>query len=345
MKARASYTGLLLPAALLLTVLGTSPLQAQEMTTKKRTQEQIDSMVAVAEGRLFPFFGAKVAAKGVDLPFPIGINLHSYVQDQQQVFTDLKFGFNGGELVDGDFVVFDDAVTRTWVPQLRVDTWILPFFNLYGLVGPAFVDTEVELAEPIPLVVRTDGTGLTYGIGGSLSGGHSHYWGSASYSWSWTDVDSLEEPAHARVFGLRVGTNLHLGRVRKVLSIWVGASHQYLESATRGSATVVNLLPIEDGTIEEALQGYDETEWYQDLPRPTQKIVDDIVEAILELPYDTWTIEYDVQKYPLKPWNMVMGAQMDLSRRWNLTTELGLLGARRSLQVQLSYRFAAQNNR
>jgi hypothetical protein len=161
----------------------------------------------------------------------------------------------------------------------------------------------------------------------------------ANYTVAWTFVPLLDQPARANVFGVRLGTNLNLGLVRKALSVWVGANRQALNSNTSGHAEIVELVPADPGDLEDFLSDYQNQEWYQNLPAPTKKIVDDIVDQILSLDPTGWTIDYQVQKKPEKLWNLALGAQMYLTPNWQFRTELGV-GDRTSLLVSLNYRFS-----
>ncbi len=49
------------------------------------------------------------------------------------------------------------------------------------------------------------------------------------------------------------------------------------------------------------------------------------------------TINYYLDKSPTTPWNMLVGANLDLNRRWSLRSEVGFIG-RVSALMGLVYR-------
>jgi hypothetical protein len=49
-------------------------------------------------------------------------------------------------------------------------------------------------------------------------------------------------------------------------------------------------------------------------------------------------LDYQAEQHPEQTWNMIAGAQLELSKRLNLQTEAGFLGSRTSLLVNLNYR-------
>jgi len=91
-----------------------------------------------------PIWGEKAAALGHKLPAPIGISI--YYNDQTVPYksnNDFYITANGGVIGGGsgnstDVVIDQNAVDidgRDQSIQLRLDAWILPFLNVYGLLG------------------------------------------------------------------------------------------------------------------------------------------------------------------------------------------------------------------
>ena len=106
--------------------------------------------------RTMPFFGRDLAARGYALPLPYGVSLLINNNLQAQSITDgavaLAKDMNppkDADLVELPFVFFDDVESDTISTQLKVDTWLFPFLNVYGLIG--LFDSDVDLRVRVDL--------------------------------------------------------------------------------------------------------------------------------------------------------------------------------------------------
>ena len=89
--------------------------------------------------------------------------------------------------------------------------------------------------------------------------------------------------------------------------------------------------------IRGQLESIDTTQWYQDLSNVQQVVVDTIVSRLLGSDAGSTTINYYLDKAPSTPWNMLLGANLDLNRRWSVRSEVGFIG-RVSALLSLVYR-------
>ena len=111
----------------------------------------------------------------IDIPNKFGIGLTAYNQTQPYEITSLQVTLPGLDPTQLANLEVDNDTTSY---HLRLDYWILPFLNVFGLVGEIDGRTTVnlqaiELGLPINLnniVVDYDGT--VYGAGGRTEGGH-----------------------------------------------------------------------------------------------------------------------------------------------------------------------------
>jgi hypothetical protein len=92
--------------------------------------------------RFFPIGGQKVVDRGIVLPRPWGIGFIGVSNVQEQLLNngDVAIGRDfvppkGTPLTPIPFVAFDNVISDTTSKQLKVDVWILPFLNLYGVLG------------------------------------------------------------------------------------------------------------------------------------------------------------------------------------------------------------------
>lgn len=100
--------------------------------------------------RAFPLWGAEVRKLGYDLPLPYGISVSYRDQINQLDFT--SFEINGSKAFE---VIFDPAGSNGDIhsksPVIRADMFVLPFLNVFAMVGKAEADAELRIA-PTELV-------------------------------------------------------------------------------------------------------------------------------------------------------------------------------------------------
>jgi len=126
-----------------------------------------------AESRL-PFLKDKVG--DVELPRPWGIGIDFYTMDQDYDIEDLSFEVQGLVIPDTSLLAVTNDVQHF---DIKLDAWILPFLNIFAVLGHVESDTVIDLSKvpsenlPFPLgklPVSTDGTvtgfGLTLAYGG-----------------------------------------------------------------------------------------------------------------------------------------------------------------------------------
>ena len=174
-----------------------------------------------------PFLQDQIPAEYREfLPLPLGISLNYVHQDLPLKMVDTTVTIPGFPLppglVRGGTV---KAVTNSYVA--RIDAWLLPFLNVYGVAG-RFKGTaqefKMDLAMPVPLPIPSEVSykGSTYGAGFTAAFGYRHFF--ASYDCSWQSArPDLTNSLKTRFQGLRGGvhfassgiqTRLYVGTVR-----------------------------------------------------------------------------------------------------------------------------------
>ncbi|MFT6636818.1 hypothetical protein [uncultured Alcanivorax sp.] len=91
-----------------------------------------------------PFLGKQAVARGYDLPMPFGIGVLRADVRQDMRIENLEVGFNGNGTRPFRFVSFgadSDLITE----QIKVDAWVLPFLNLYGTFGQVNGDLDLDI--------------------------------------------------------------------------------------------------------------------------------------------------------------------------------------------------------
>ena len=95
--------------------------------------------VAAAEG-LFPLGKSMAGDRQLPLPWGIGLTLHQQDQDYSLSRLDID--------IPVDLSLVQDVEVENTVGEanLKLDLWLLPFLNVFGLVGRIEGETTVNLA-------------------------------------------------------------------------------------------------------------------------------------------------------------------------------------------------------
>ncbi|MBW2462797.1 MAG: hypothetical protein JRH11_14190 [Deltaproteobacteria bacterium] len=286
---------------------------------------------------ILPFFGSRVAKKGFSLPLPLGANL-VYIGMVQPISIDrIRLRANGGEWVDvSDLLTFDAVDSTVNAVTARFDMWLFPFLNLWGMVGGGASNTTVTLAEPIQLTSSPTQSAFTWGVGITAAFGFEHFFITADFNLSWTDLELLETPVMANILSARVGRNFVFENGMQ-LGLWLGAMRQGFDADTSGE---INIQDAVEGGAPSGLDGLamelmDACNAGDSQACRRSGLVGQIQDGFAGR--DT-TIGYDLDKAPAQHWNMLIGAQWGINENLFLRTEVGVI-ERFSLMVNINYRF------
>ena len=170
---------------------------------------------------------------------PWGIGIDFYTMDQEYQIKDLQFSLPGVMLPDPSLLDIDNDIQHL---DLKLDVWLTPFLNVFGLVGHVDADTVVDFSSapitglPIPLTqlpISYDGT--VYGGGFTLVYGSPNWF--SSITTTYTDTD-LSGDFDSSVNTLTIQPRL--GLVRDKWQFWVGG--MYLDTEEDHSGSII--LPI-----------------------------------------------------------------------------------------------------
>lgn len=300
------------------------------------SQAERDSILKTYHN-LFPIWGRKAIERGFDLPKPLGLNVLGLTMKQGIDITDLGLSTGSNPTVPIDVIQFGKNTTSVSTVSSRVDLWLFPFLNVYGFGGKVWANTTVELVDPVAFTSSVDQTGSTLGFGMTGAMGIKRNFLSVDVNWSWNKLEKLTEPVNGRILSTRFGRTIKLGGKQR-LALWVGAMNQKFGRETNGSIRLGDVVPPETADqIRDQLENIDQSEWYQGLNPLQQALVDQVVEKLLSGNTGDTTINYQLNKAPSTPWNMLIGGNIDLNKRWSLRAEAGLIG-RTSVLVSAVYR-------
>ena len=301
------------------------------------TQAQRDSILRTYNNR-FPIWGRKAIERGFDLPYPVGINLNAIYLSQEIDITNIGLSTGSNPTVPVSFIEFSKVEAPVFSMNVRTDLWVLPFLNVYAFGGHAWVTTDVTLAEPFAFNTVVKQEGPYVGLGLTATVGIKYNFLAIDFNYAWTQPEKLNQPVEGRIIGFRYGRAMKLKGTQR-LAFWVGTMNQKLVSFTDGSIALDEV--IDGGArrqLEQALPGYMASPAYQQLSPAERNTINAIAQGLAMGDLSDVTINYTLDKKVTDPWNLLLGANYDLSKRWTFRVEVGFIG-RIQVLINPLYRF------
>ena len=166
----------------------------------------------------------KDLAGDTELPRPWGISIDFYTMDQDYDIKDLQFALPGISLGDPSQIEVTNEVMHY---DIQADVWLLPFLNVFGLIGKVDSDTLVDLSKVeitgLPfslgtLPVSVDGT--VYGLGFTLVYGTENWFVSATTTYTETSTSGvLDSSVESLAIQPRIGL------IRDNWRFWAGSMY------------------------------------------------------------------------------------------------------------------------
>lgn len=290
------------------------------------------------EHRLLPIWGDEARARGYDLPEPFGIGIN-YMNMRQNIDVD-SIQFSGLSLgktpLPSDLFNIDVGKTRekSKTETMRLDTWVLPFLNVYGIIGhtkgsslsQVSVDADPnKFSGPDGVIAylvhemnkegtlkdldfKLDFKGTTYGAGFTLVGGYENWFTSVDTNYTRTNFDILDGQISALTVSPRVGYRFLVPGIsgQTHLNLWVGTMYQDVQQRFKGSLS--------------------------DLKMPAE------LQQMMQMANGKGEGRFDVKQHLQSPWNVLIGTQYEITKHFNLLTEFGF-SERNSFMVSGEYRF------
>jgi hypothetical protein len=127
-----------------------------------------------------------------DLPRPWGLGIDFFTMDQDYDVKDLTFALPGVSLGDPSQIKVENEVQHF---DIKGDVWLLPFLNVFGIIGKVDIDTYVDFSNadisnlPIDLgVLPVSFDGTVYGGGFTLAYGTESWFTSLTTTFTSTDT-------------------------------------------------------------------------------------------------------------------------------------------------------------
>lgn len=297
-------------------------------------------------------------------------------QQSDIIINNLQVGFNNGPKYNLDEIVrFDKAQTTTNGLNIRPDFWLLPFLNVYAVLAKSKTSTAINAGVWIPdsstwnkiatIDTRAKFDATTFGFGITPTIGVGGFFMALDMNFTWSDINELEKPAFAFVFGPRLGKNITwANHPERCLAIWAGGFRVKLNTGTSGSLSTSELFPIDEwgkkidtGYIKIGQSQQKVDAWWNGLTAVEQKnpvniakhatanaalekaglILDAASQAVTNA--GSPTVQYSLDKKPKDMWNFIIGSQFQINRSWMIRAEYGFRGSRSQFIGGLQYRF------
>jgi len=259
--------------------------------------------------RIVPFWGEQVREKGFDLPLPFGVGANLVLMDQGIDVRNLKIGFDTPNL-DLSGLSFSNTRAHDRANTARLDMWLLPLVNIYGIFGYINGEAELEVNVPalsignIPITdaqshkLNIDYNGTTYGGGVTLAGGYKKFFGSLDANYTHSNIDVASAKIDTYTISPRLGIMYDPAAVDGSFAVWVGAMYMDYKQTVTDSINLATLSPI----------------------------------------FRAVELDFEIDIKNKHPWNFLFGGQWEVTKRWQFMAEGGI-GDRKQLITGLFFRF------
>lgn len=239
---------------------------------------------------------------------------------------------------------FEEIQATATSINVRPDLWVFPFLNVYGIFWKAYATIEVKISYPFELKALAELEGASYGVGTTGAFGVGKYFVVLDGNWVWSNMSNFEEPVKSSVFSFRFGRAFQVGKnPERNIAFWVGGMRVRMGGITDGKITLYEVLPDETwNKRDEIVDNY--YDWYDGLNAldPKKSVADKLFTPIIEnisTADGDGTIHYRLEKKPVREWNMIVGGQFQINKRWQIRSEGGIVGDRKSFLASVNYRF------
>jgi len=257
--------------------------------------------------------------KGFRFPYAWGAAMEGFTFVQ-------KYSTNQLTLHNEVIKAYSDSLTQSITGGgsqvvVRPDIWVLPYLNIYGLIGFAhghlepditahgvilelpYEDTVYTVLLDTNVIIKkpTRYNGSVYGFGATVFYSYHHFFIEADYNYSEVHPQEMNSKLVSHRFSPKIGRVFTANKRDHSGTIWVGAS--WLEDSQTLSGEV-----------------------------NVREVAGDLANYIGE------KAVYTVALSPVQRWNMAVGGSYTLNQHFNFALEFGFLG-RKKLALGFMYRF------
>jgi hypothetical protein len=279
--------------------------------------------------RFLPTCNERHTKNGNATPRAFGLGIHSFIYNQGYYGTSLQLTSQYKVTEDSIPVTIrvDSMYQNTYVAEMkgsiRPNVWILPFLNIYGIIGYTAGQVDPDIEVPYFYVEVINGTdtilsqridtsfkitdkpvfnGPSFGVGATFAIGFSRFFLIADYNYV------MSNP-------LQVDTRLNSHQLSLKLGILFGNKSKQAKGALWAGAMCFKNDQYFSGLVD-----------VRDIDRDLEKIIGRYV-----------NYSGDVVAYPRQKWNFIFGGSWILNQHNNLSAEAGIYPR---LQAKLSYNYS-----
>ena len=194
-----------------------------------------------------PFLAEEARKRGHELPLPFGAALVVTGLDGRKIeVTDTRIALDGNPGQSISNFVDLGSTSQVFNANLKFDAWVLPFLNVYALVG--YVHNNSDTHARITVLpggpgsdaeITTSLDGMVGGVGLTMAGGYKQLFVVADYNYNKADL-GFDENFTASIASLRAGW---MGKISDhPTQLWVGVGNWDTAATAKGHGT------LEDGT-------------------------------------------------------------------------------------------------
>ena len=209
-----------------------------------------------------PFPLARSIAGDQALPLPFGATLTYFTQEQDYDIDRLRVKFAtippalaaqlpaaaaaalaAGAPLDGSIMGSVRAENALQEANLRLDMWLLPFLNVFGIVGSLDGKTDVNTAL-LPGGLTVNYKGIVYGGGATLAAGRNNVFASLTGIYTGSALDTSDSTVTAWVVQPNLGYRFTNVAPLAGVAVWIGAMYQKAAEHHDGTTTVPPYGPV-----------------------------------------------------------------------------------------------------
>lgn len=165
----------------------------------------------------FPLLADEALKRGYELPLPYGASLIlTGLANREIEVTDVRLDVNGVPVApNADFVNLGSS-SDVFNANFKFDVFVLPFLNVYALVGYVYNESETTASVTLPTpgpgggdvvfegTVKTELDGVIGGLGFALAGGYGNFFLVADCSYIQSDL-GFDDDFTATIATVRAG--------------------------------------------------------------------------------------------------------------------------------------------
>jgi hypothetical protein len=208
---------------------------AEDLPAPAAAQPTSATAQPASASRRLPFLAEEARARGFDLPLPFGASLIVTRLGGRKIdVTDVRIGVEGNPAQSVSQFLDLGSTSDVFNANLKFDAWLLPFLNVYALIGYVHNDStthaRITLPAPGPLPgnievekdIETQLDGFIGGLGFTLAGGYKNFYMVFDCNYDQTDL-GFDNDFTATIASVRTGWNGRLGELP--VQLWLGVGN------------------------------------------------------------------------------------------------------------------------